>query len=197
MFELFDIAHIITTYGYLGIFIIVFLESGIFFALPGDSLLFTAGLFAVTFGLKISFLIPLIFLATFLGGLAGYEIGVYLIKLQNLRFFKKILKQEHIDKAHQFFDKHGLLAIIFSRFIPIVRTFTPIVAGVVHMHYFTFVKYSIVSSILWSFIVTLAGYFLGEIFPIIKDYLSWIVVLIVFVSILPLIFEIIEKRKKS
>src|SRR3990167_6639024 len=158
MTQLFDIPYLITTYGYLGIFIIVFLESGIFFALPGDSLLFTAGLFAAVFGLQIYFLIPLIFFATFFGGIAGYEIGANLERLKRFSFFRKILKEEHILKTHEFFDRHGKFTIIFSRFVPIVRTFVPIVAGVARMPYKLFVKYSLTSSLLWSTIVTLLGY---------------------------------------
>ncbi|OGI76302.1 hypothetical protein A3C67_00285 [Candidatus Nomurabacteria bacterium RIFCSPHIGHO2_02_FULL_42_19] len=197
MLELFDIPHIITTFGYTGIFIIVFLESGIFFPLPGDSLLFTAGLFAGAYGLNIFFLIPMIFVATFLGGLAGYEIGVHLIKLQNFSFFKKILKQDHIDKAHEFFNRHGKIAITFARFVPIVRTFVPIVAGVAKMNYRSFIKYNIVGSFLWSFLVTLLGYFLGHVFPGIKDYLWVMVLLVVFISVLPIFFEMAEGQKKS
>lgn len=196
MLEIFDIPHIISTYGYLGIFIIVFLESGIFFPLPGDSLLFTAGLFAVAFGLNIYFLVPMIFLATFLGGLAGYEVGVNLIRLQHYRFFKKFLKPEHINKAHQFFDKHGKMAVIFCRFVPIVRTFVPIAAGISKMHYSAFLRYSVVGSFLWSFIITLLGYFLGSIFPQIKDYLWVVVVLIIIVSLLPIIWEMMRERKE-
>ncbi|OGI58081.1 hypothetical protein A3C60_00255 [Candidatus Nomurabacteria bacterium RIFCSPHIGHO2_02_FULL_37_45] len=196
MTQLFDVSSIITTYGYLGIFIIVFLESGIFFALPGDSLLFTAGLFASTFGLNIYFLIPIIFFSTFLGGIIGYEIGVNLEKLRNFTFFRKILKKEHIEKANKFFNEHGKFAITFSRFIPIVRTFVPIVAGVAHMKYSLFMKYSIIGSLLWSTTVTLLGYFLGQVFPHLKNYLSWILILIVFISIIPVVFEITEERKK-
>src|SRR3989338_8558057 len=189
MTQLFDVSSIITTYGYLGIFIIVFLESGIFFALPGDSLLFTAGLFASTFGLNIYFLIPIIFFSTFLGGIIGYEIGVNLEKLRNFTFFRKILKKEHIEKANKFFNEHGKFAITFSRFIPIV-------AGVAHMKYSLFMKYSIIGSLLWSTTVTLLGYFLGQVFPHLKNYLSWILILIVFISIIPVVFEITEERKK-
>src|SRR3989338_1321498 len=197
MLELFDIPHIITTFGYTGIFIIVFLESGIFFPLPGDSLLFTAGLFAGAYGLNIFFLIPMIFVATFLGGLAGYEIGVHLIKLQNFSFFKKILKQDHIDKAHEFFNRHGKVAIAFARFVPIVRTFVPIVAGVAGMNYASFLKYNVVGSLLWSFLVTLLGSFLCHVFPGIKDYLWVMVLLVVFISVLPIFFEMAEGQKKS
>ena len=197
MTQLFDIPYLITTYGYLGILIIVFLESGIFFALPGDSLLFTAGLFASIFSLQIYFLIPLIFFATFLGGLAGYEIGANLERLKRYSIFRKILKEEYVARTHEFFDRHGKFTIILSRFVPIVRTFVPIVAGVAQMPYKLFVKYSLVSSILWSTIVTLSGYFLGQIFPHIKDYMSIVILLIVVISTLPIVFEAMRKQKKD
>jgi len=196
MLEIFDIPQLISTYGYFGIFIIVFLESGIFFPLPGDSLLFTAGLFAVAFGLNIYFLVPMIFVATLLGGLAGYEVGINLIRLQNRRFIGRFLKKEHIDKAHKFFEKHGKMAVIFCRFVPIVRTFVPIVAGAVQMNYYAFLRYSLAGSFLWSSIVTLLGYFLGSIIPGIKDYLWVIVILIIVVSILPIVWEMMRERKK-
>ncbi len=197
MLELFDIPTLINSYGYIGIFIIVFLESGIFFALPGDSLLFTAGLFASAFGLHLYILIPLIFVATFLGGITGYEIGVKLELLKQFKFFRKIMKPEHIQKAHDFFEKHGRMAILLCRFVPIVRTFTPIVAGVGKMNYVSFLKYSFIGSILWSTTVTLLGFFLGRSFPVIKDYLHVVVVLIVLVSVLPMVFEFIENRRKK
>ncbi len=196
MTEFFDIVSIINSYGYVGIFIIVFLESGIFFALPGDSLLFTAGLLASVLGLNLYFLIPLIFVATFLGGVLGYEVGINIERLRRFAFFRRILKEQHIDATHRFFDKHGRMTIIFSRFVPIVRTFVPIVAGIVHMEYYAFIKYSLISSFLWSTSMTLLGYFLGQIFPHIKDYLSYMVVLIILVSVLPLFWEMYQKKKK-
>ena len=196
MFEIFDISGIIQTYGYPGIFIIVFLESGIFFPLPGDSLLFTAGLFAGAYNLNIFFLVPMIFVATFLGGLAGYYIGRNLIRLQNYSIFKKILKQEHINKAHEFFVKYGKVAVIFCRFVPIVRTFVPIVAGVGSMDFQIFLRYNFLGSVLWSTTVTLLGFFLGNAFPEIKNYLWIVVILIIFVSLLPVFWEIWRKYKK-
>ena len=197
MNHLFDITYLINTYGYLGIFIIIFLESGIFFALPGDSLLFTAGLLASVFGLKLPLLIFVIFLGTFLGGIAGYEIGIYLEKLRKFSFFRKILKQEYLDKAHKFFNKHGKSAIVFSRFVPIIRTFVPVVAGIIRMPYNFFIKYSLISSLLWSTIVTLLGYFLGRAFPIIKDYLWVIAISVVLVSLIPIFMEMIQDRRKN
>lgn len=196
MGQLFDIPFIIGTYGYIGIFIIVFLESGIFFPLPGDSLLFTAGLLVAVLHLNLLFLIPMIFVATFLGGVMGYEIGINLERLRKYSFFKKFLKEEHIIKAHAFFDKYGKFAIIISRFVPLVRTFMPIVAGIARMHYRDFIKYSLMSSALWSTSVTLAGYFLGRIFPQIKDYISLVVIIIIFVSVLPMIFEYMREKKE-
>jgi membrane-associated protein len=144
--------------------------------------------------LHIYFLIPLIFLATFLGGMMGYEIGRHLEKLRNFAFFRKILKKEHIDKTQAFFDKYGVYAIVFSRFVPIVRTFTPIIAGVARVPYKFFIKYSLISSILWASSMTLVGYFLGQIFPHIKDYLWLVAVSVVLISLLPILFEMMRKK---
>lgn len=196
MSQFFDIPFIISTYGYVGIFIIVFLESGIFFPLPGDSLLFTAGLLVAVLHLNLFTLIPLIFVATFLGGVMGYEIGINLERLRKYDFFRKILKEKYIDQTHKFFDKHGGFAIILSRFVPLVRTFMPIVAGIARMDYYKFIKYSLISSALWSTSVTLVGFFLGQIFPQIKDYISLIVLIIIIVSIFPMIFEYMKHKNE-
>ncbi len=196
MSQFFDIPFIISTYGYVGIFIIVFLESGIFFPLPGDSLLFTAGLLVAILHLNLFTLIPLIFVATFLGGVMGYEIGINLERLRKYDFFRKILKEKYIDQTHKFFDKHGGFAIILSRFVPLVRTFMPIVAGIARMDYYKFIKYSLISSALWSTSVTLVGFFLGQIFPQIKDYISLIVLIIIIVSIFPMIFEYMKHKNE-
>ena len=196
MTNLFNIPHIIITYGYLGILIIVFLESGIFFPLPGDSLIFTAGLLAPMLHFNIVLLTLFIFLSAFLGGLVGYYIGTKIEYLYRYAFFRKILRREYIDNAHVFFEKHGLSAILLSRFIPVVRTFMPIVAGMAKMKYSEFVRYSLLGSFIWSVVFTLGGYFLGQSFPQIQNYLLYVIIIIVVLSILPGIFEIIRKRKK-
>src|SRR3989344_1488360 len=187
--QIFDLQYIISTYGYLGIFIIVFLESGIFFALPGDSLLFMAGLLVAVLDLDLFLLIPLVFTATFLGGIVGYEIGVNLDRLKKFSLFRKILKEENLNKTHRFFEKHGKFAVILSRFVPMARTFIPIIAGIVRMDYPLFIRYSLISSLLWSTSMTLLGYFLGQLFPHIKEYVSFVILLIIFISILPMILE--------
>ncbi len=195
MLEFFDIPYIITTYGYAGIFIIVFLESGIFFALPGDSLLFVAGLLTISGILNIYLLIPLIFISTFFGGVAGFHIGKHLHGLRKFYIFRKILKEKYINQTHDFFDKYGKIAILISRFVPIVRTFVPIIAGIAKMDYLKFLKYNLISSMLWATIVPLVGYSLGLIFPEIKNYLSYLIILVVLISILPAIIEFFRQKK--
>jgi membrane-associated protein len=196
MLEFFNINYLLETYGYVGIFTIVFLESGIFFALPGDSLLFTVGLFAASGLLNIYFVIFLIFISTFFGAVVGYEIGIYLPNLQKFSFFRLILKQKNIDKTHLFFEKYGKVAILFSRFVPLMRTFTPIGAGIARMDYFLFLKYNLFGSLLWSIVVTLFGYILGNIFPKIQDYMSHWIAIVILLSIIPIFIEI-WKNKKS
>ena len=198
MVPIFDTSHIINAYRYIGIFIIVFLESGIFFALPADSLLFSMGLLAsTTLGWNIYLLILVIFIASWTGGMAGYWIGSRLEKFRNMIVFRTILKKKYIDEAHAFFNKHGTSTIIFSRFVPIVRTFTPIVAGIVRVPHKFFMKNNFIGALLWSISITSLGYFLGRSYPQIKDYLSEIIILIVVVSILPGAVKIIKDRYKS
>jgi membrane-associated protein len=194
---IFDVEHLLSTYGYIGIFLIVFLESGIFFLLPGDSLLFTAGLFASVSGLSIFYLVPLVFIATFSGGIVGYHLGTYIERLHAYPFFRRILSPEHIAEAHRFFERHGRYAIIISRFVPLMRTFAPIAAGIAQMPRPLFVRYSFISSALWSLSITLLGYFLGVAVPEIKDYLSLVVIAIVVVSLLPVLWQwLLHRRQK-
>ena len=191
---LFNVEYLLTTYGYAGIFAIVFLESGIFFPLPGDSLLFTSGLLASVSQLKIWFLVPTIFIATFSGGLMGYAIGIYIEHLRRYAFLRRILKPEYIEKAHEFFIEHGKGAILLSRFVPFMRTFIPIAAGVARMPKPLFVRYSLISSLLWSAGVTLLGYFLGQVFPQIENYLALVIACIVIISLLPALAEYLRRR---
>ncbi len=196
MHQLFDLTYIITEYGYLAILIIVFLESGIFFPLPGDSLLFTAGLLAPTLGYNIIFLAFSIFIVAFFGGVAGYYIGTKLDFLYRYSFFRKIFKKKYTDDAHNFLEKHGLSAMLLSRFIPVVRTFLPIVAGMVRMKYTDFIKYSLLGSAVWSSVFVFGGYFLGEAFPQIQEYLLYVIIIIVILSLLPALRHFWKKKHK-
>ena len=197
--EFLNISEILA-YGYIGIFIVIFLESGIFFPLPGDSLLFAAGLFASDGGMNVFFLAGLVMIASFTGILAGYHIGAHLEKWRHRVFYRKFLKDEYLNKASGFFFRHGKSTIILSRFIPIVRTFAPIVAGAARMDYPTFIKSSVFGSIIWAGLFIFGGYFLGKFIPEAKDYLIWIMALIILSSLFPGIpglFRKIFKRSKA
>ncbi|MCL8013755.1 VTT domain-containing protein [Streptomyces sp. AS02] len=197
--EWLDPNYLIETFSLPGILLIVFAESGLFAFLPGDSLLFTAGLF-VAQGQYITqplwLVCTLIVLAAVIGDQVGYMIGKFLgPKLFN-RPNSKLFKQENLDKAHEFMEKYGPKAIVLARFVPIVRTFAPIVAGAGRMKYRTFLTYNVIGGIAWGTGVTLAGYWLGQIDFINKN-VEAILVLIVFVSVVPIIIEYLRERAKK
>ncbi|MGW7506668.1 DedA family protein [Streptomyces massasporeus] len=191
--------YLISTFSLPGILLIVFAESGLFAFLPGDSLLFTAGLFVAqgTYITQPLWLVcALIVLAAVIGDQVGYMIGKFLgPKLFN-RPNSKLFKQENLDKAHEFMEKYGPKAIVLARFVPIVRTFAPIVAGAGRMKYRTFLTYNVIGGVAWGTGVTLAGYWLGQIGFIEKNVES-ILVLIVLISIVPIIIEYLRDRSKK
>jgi len=196
---MFDLIALIKAAGYLGLFGIIFAESGLFFGFffPGDSLLFTAGFLASKGFLNIYLLIALTFLAAVLGDNAGYwfgkKTGPKIFTRENSLLFHK----DHVTKAENFFKKYGPKTIIFARFVPIVRTFAPILAGVGKMHYQTFFFYNLVGGALWTIGLSLLGYFLGQLVPSIDKYLLPIVAIIIVVSILPNIYQILKIKFKK
>ncbi|NEE14222.1 hypothetical protein G3M58_48150 [Streptomyces sp. SID7499] len=191
--------YLISTFSLPGILLIVFAESGLFAFLPGDSLLFTAGLFVAegTYITQPLWLVcALIVLAAVIGDQVGYMIGKFLgPKLFN-RPNSKLFKQENLDKAHEFMEKYGPKAIVLARFVPIVRTFAPIVAGAGRMKYRTFLTYNVIGGVAWGTGVTLAGYWLGQI-DVIKKNVEPILVLIVLLSVVPIIIEYLRDRSKK
>lgn len=199
LFQHLEPQFLVSAFGLIGVFAIVFAESGLFFGffLPGDSLLFTAGLFASQGYFEITWLVTGVAIAAILGDSAGYtfgkRVGPALFSREDSIFFHK----RHAERARLFYEKYGVKTIILARFVPIVRTFAPIVAGVGGMRYKTFVTYNIAGGILWTLLLTLSGYFLGSVFPGISRYLHIIVVAIIFISILPIVFEWIRERKKG
>ncbi len=182
-----DLAGFIRTVGYVGVFAVVFAESGLFFGffLPGDSLLFTAGFLASQGILNFPVLVFLCVLGAVLGDSVGYsfgrKMGQFLYQKEDSRFFKKA----HLEKANAFYEKHGGKTIILARFMPFVRTFAPIVAGAANMNYRKFLSYNIFGGIFWGAGITTAGYFLGKIIPDVDRYLLPIIGLIIFISVLP------------
>ncbi|MEV5436745.1 VTT domain-containing protein [Streptomyces sp. NPDC052682] len=191
--------YLISTFSLPGILLIVFAESGLFAFLPGDSLLFTAGLF-VAEGNYISqplwLVCALIVLAAVLGDQVGYMIGKFLGPKLFSRPNSKLFKQENLDKAHEFMEKYGPKAIVLARFVPIVRTFAPIVAGAGRMKYRTFLTYNVIGGVAWGTGVTVAGYWLGQI-HFIKKNVEAILVLIVLVSVVPILIEYLRERGKK
>ncbi|MFA6904073.1 MAG: DedA family protein [Gallionellaceae bacterium] len=181
---------------YAILFTIIFSETGlvIFPFLPGDSLLFVAGALCGIGALDIYLLLPLLMLAAFMGDNTNYWtgrlVGKRLVKYGNSRF----LKAEHLDKTHAFYKKHGGKTIIFARFLPIVRTFAPFVAGIARMHYRLFVLFSAAGSVVWIAFFVIGGFFLGNI-PLIKNNLTLMILVIVFVSLLPAMLEFIRHRR--
>lgn len=177
----------------LGVCAIVFIETGLLvgFFLPGDSLLFTAGLLMATGVIQTPIWIaaPLIGLAAFIGDQVGYQIG----KASGPRIFKRpdsrFFRQEYVDKTHEYFERFGGRTIIIARFIPIVRTFAPVVAGVAKMPYRTFVTYNVVGALLWGVGVTLLGYWLGG-FEFVQNYIEPILIAIVVISAIPIFIEL-------
>ncbi|HAO64724.1 TPA: hypothetical protein DCQ44_01950 [Candidatus Taylorbacteria bacterium] len=192
-----DITHIIQTFGILGVTAIIFAESGLFFGffLPGDSILFTAGVLASQGMLSIVPLVILTWLAAVLGDTTGYwfgaRIGIKIFNKDKSFFFNK----KYPERAHEFYLKHGGKAIIFARFIPAVRTFVPIMAGVGKMPYRKFLGYNIIGGTIWATGMTLGGYFLGRSVPNIDTYIIPIVVVIVITSLIPVASEFIRSRK--
>lgn len=190
------LGQIISAYGiatYLITFGVIFVETGLVFVpfLPGDSLLFAAGAFAALGSLNIWILVPLMMLAAILGDTVNYGIGHFFGQklIDNPRV---PLNQEHIDETKKFFDKYGGKTIVLARFVPIVRTFAPFVAGIGRMKYGEFISYNILGGTLWVFIATMTGFFFGNI-PFVKHNFSLLVLAIAAFSVMPMLIPLLKK----
>ena len=183
-------------YGIL--FLIIFAETGLVFMpfLPGDSLLFVAGALCGLGVMQLEWLIPLLILAAFSGDNTNYWVGRLIGMRVFQRFEGRLLKREYLDKTHAFYEKHGGKTIIFARFMPIIRTFAPFVAGIGLMHYRLFVLYSALGSLVWIGSLTLAGYFFGNI-PVVKDNLTLIILAVILISFLPALVEYFRHRRRE
>ena len=191
---------IITDYGtwtYGILFFVIFLETGFVVTpfLPGDSLLFAAGTFAALGALNPVYLFLLLSVAAVIGDTVNYSIGAYI----GPRAFSgeiKFLKQEHLDKTQEFYEKHGGKAIILARFIPIIRTFAPFVAGIGTMKYRNFILFNVIGGILWVAIFISLGYFFGNI-PFVQKNFELVILAIIFISFIPPVLEFFKARKEN
>lgn len=194
-----DLLQFIKTVGYLGLFSIIFAETGLFlgFFLPGDSLLFVAGLLAYQGFFNVGLLMSGIFIAAVLGNIAayafGYRVGEKLFQREDSRLFKK----KHLETARAFYGRHGGKTILLARFIPIVRTFAPIVAGIGKMNYASFLVYNVGGAFVWSFGLVTLGYLLGSVVKDVDRYILPIVLLIIAVSFLPGVLHYLKEKRKA
>lgn len=181
------LTELIQTIGYIGIFFMVFAESGLFFGffLPGDSLLFTAGFLASQNIFDIKILVPLMVIGAISGDSVGFWMGGKFAKWMMSRRESFFFKKEYIERANKFYEKHGGKALILARFVPAVRTFVPIVAGMADMEYKKFISYNVFGGLLWGAGMTLLGYYLGAAIPDVEKYLLPIILVIVIASVLP------------
>ncbi|MDO8425756.1 MAG: VTT domain-containing protein [bacterium] len=182
-----ELIAVITAAGLAGITFVIFAESGLLigFFLPGDSLLFTAGVLASSGVLNIWWLIVLATVAAIAGDSVGYAFGKHVGPKVFRRPNSLLFHPEHVERSRRFFAKHGPKAIMLARFMPIIRTFTPVLAGVGRMHYPTFLAYNVIGALIWATGIPLAGYTLGRVIPDIDRYLIPIVIAIVLVSVAP------------
>lgn len=193
------LGQIISTYGaatYAIMFFVIFIETGIVFTpfLPGDSLLFAAGAFAALGSLNVFVLVGLMIVAAVLGDTCNYWIGHFFGE-KLIANPKVPIKKEHIDKTKAFFDKHGGKTIILARFVPIVRTFAPFVAGVGKMNYGKFISFNVIGGIAWVLIATLAGFFFGNIL-FVRNNFSIVILVIIVISVLPMVLEIVKGKTR-
>jgi membrane-associated protein len=195
---MFDLDSLLKTVGYAGIFAIVFAESGLLvgFFLPGDSLLFTAGFLASQGFFNIYVLCALIFIAAVVGDNVGYWFG----KKAGPRVFKKedslVFSKNNVERSQKFYEKHGGKTIILARFIPVVRTFAPVIAGVGKMEYKKFLFYNLAGGVIWGIGVTSLGYILGNSIPDIDKYLIPVAILIILFSIAPALWHLLRDQEK-
>jgi membrane-associated protein len=197
--DLLDPEKLLTTFGTLGLFLIVFAESGLLvgFFLPGDSLLFTAGLLSSQEKLPA---LPVLLVGCFVAAVAGDQVGYQFGQRVGPALFRRpdsrLFRQSHVERARRYFDAHGAKTIVLARFVPIVRTFAPILAGVGGMRYRTFVAFNVVGALLWAVGVTTVGYALGESIPSIDRYLLPIIAVIVAASVAPVGLELLRSRRR-
>lgn len=195
------LSAVIQAYGgwtYLILFLIIFCETGLVVTpiLPGDSLLFAIGSFAALGAIKLEYLLFGLTIAAILGDSVNYAIGHYMGPKVFSKTNSRIFKKEYLDKTHRFYEKYGAKTIIFARFVPIVRTFAPFVAGIGAMSYGKFLTYNVVGGVAWICLFVLGGYFFGGL-PIVKENFTAVILAIIVISIMPGVIEYIRSRRRS
>ena len=197
--SIYSIPDLIGWGGYVVLFLIIFAETGLFvgFFLPGDSLLITAGIFAAAGKLDIAVLSVSLVAAAIIGDSVGYHFGHKVGRRLFERDSSRVFKKKHILKAKSFYDRHGGMTIVFARFVPIIRTFAPIVAGTAEMPYRRFASFNIIGGVAWVLTMLFAGYFIGATVPDIGNNIGIVVIVVVALSLVPAIFEYARHKKNK
>jgi membrane-associated protein len=182
---------------YFILFVVVFLETGVVVTpfLPGDSLLFAAGALCARGDLDVTWLFMLLFVAAVLGDTVNYSIG-YLVGPRAFHGRNRLFKREHLDRTHQFYERHGGKTIVLARFVPIIRTFAPFVAGIGRMSYGRFVTYNVLGGLLWTALFVFGGYYFGN-HPLVKRNFTLVILAIIVISILPLVVEFVQNYRRK
>ena len=183
---------------YFFLFLIVFLETALVITpfLPGDSLLFAAGALSSRGALEIGVLFGLLSLAAVMGDTINYQIGQYIGPKVFTKESTRVLNKKHLDRTHAFYTKHGGKTILLARFIPIIRTFAPFIAGIGQMRYWRFVVYNIIGGLSWVGLFTFGGYYFGNI-PFVKEHFSAIIIMIIILSLAPVAIEVLKHRRAA
>ena len=197
--NVYNVPELIRLVGFYGLIAIVFAETGLLvgFFLPGDSLLITAGLFAARGDLDIRLMIPALILAAIVGNATGYAIGKRTGKALYSRPNSLLFRQEHVRMTHEYYERHGGKTVVLAQFIPILRTFAPVVAGVGEMGYRRFATYNVVGAILWVSSMTLAGYLLGNLVPNIEQRIHYVVAVVIALSLMPPAIAWLRSRRRA
>jgi membrane-associated protein len=197
--KIYDVESLVRVGGIVGLTAIVFVETGLLigFFLPGDSLLVTAGLFAARGDIEVLPLTVALSIAAIAGDTVGYNIG----KKTGPKLFNRadslLFNKKHLITTKEFYDRHGPFTIVIARFVPIIRTFAPVVAGIGAMEYKRFISYNVIGGIGWVFSMVFGGYFLGQMIPNIHKHIDKVIVIVIFLSLLPAIIKIARERLKS
>jgi membrane-associated protein len=191
---------VIGAYGvwtYVILFAVIFLETGLVVTpfLPGDSLLFAAGTFAASGSLEVGWLFILLFVAAVLGDTVNYRIG-YIVGPRAFQERSRFFKQEHLERTHRFYERHGGKTIVLARFIPIIRTFAPFVAGIGRMSYGLFVFYNVFGGLIWTAVFIFGGYFFGNL-PIVEENFTLVILAIIVLSVLPPVIEFLRSYRRK
>lgn len=192
-----DVQSLINMLGYTGLALIVFLETGLFFGVvfPGDSMIFLSGFLASTHVFNIYVLLPILVLSAILGYAIAYPFGQFFVRFLLGRKESVFFKKSYLDQANDFYQRFGFYSLIMGRFVPVARTFVPIIAGMVHMSVGRYMLANVLGAILWAGGLSFLGFYLGQAMPGVRQYLLLVVLAVILISILPMVYQLLRSKR--